>query len=601
MSSPMTIDTDVLVVGAGPAGVSAALFLAKQGVRAVTITKYPGLANSPRAHITNQRTIEVFRDQGIEEALVAAATPQSMMTNVCWMKRFSDEEICRFEAWGGGHERKLDYENAGPSAMCNLPQHVLEPIVHEAAVAAGADVRFGLELVDFRQDGDGVTAEVRDRATGEASTIRAKYMIGADGGNSLVAAKLGIEHDGQTGLGAAVTAWIECDLTRYVEHRPSVLYWVVQPGGETWLGTGCYVAVRPWTEWMLLFVVGADDELALDEDEIRRQVRHHVGDPELKVALKGTGRWLVNNQIARRYRERRVFIAGDAAHRHPPANGLGSNTSIQDSYNLCWKLAAVLRGEAGEALLDTYEQERLPVGRQVVERAIKSMGNLVPVMEAIAKGGVDAAGDVDTSVLTGPGEEGERRRAELADALELQHWHFNALGVELGQAYRSDAVAADEDAAPDDYIDRELHYVPTTAPGARLPHAWLSRDQRRVSTHDITGKGRFTLLVGIDGGEWTRAAERLADELDVPLTIEPIGLGQRNADVLGAWAKVREVRDDGAILVRPDAHVAWRAHGRSESSAADLRAALLRALGRDAARAGEPRGRDDRFAGSLAG
>lgn len=573
-------DTDVLVVGAGPAGISAALFLAKLGVDAITITKYPGLANSPRAHITNQRTIEVFRDQGIEDRLQAAATPQELMSNVCWMKRFTEPEIVRFQAWGSSPERRSDYELAGPSSMCNLPQHIMEPIVHEGAVEAGADVRFGKELVDFEQDDDGVTATVRDRNTGETETIRARYMIGADGGNSMIADRLGIEFEGQRGLGAAVTAWIEADLTPYVEHRPSVLYWVVQPGGETWLGTGCYVAVRPWNEWMLLFVVGVDEEPDVSEENIRAQVRHHVGDPDLDVTLKGTGRWLVNNLVAARYREGRVFIAGDAAHRHPPANGLGTNTSIQDTYNLCWKLAYVLKGHAGEALLDSYDAERQPVGKQVVTRAITSMGNLVPVMEALAKGGVDENGDIDTTELFAPGQRGQKRREELNDALNLQHWHFNAHGVEIGQIYRGDAVRTDGQRRPDFERDAELYYQPTTFPGARLPHAWLAGAEGQVSTHDITGKGRFTLLTGVGGEAWVEAAQRLAAETGVPLDARVIGIGQEYGDVLGQWREQSEVHEDGAVLVRPDAHVAWRAPTLVEQPFEALRDALCEVLGR---------------------
>ena len=148
----MTTQTDVLVVGAGPAGISAALYLAKLGINAITITKYPWLAHNPRAHITNQRTIEVFRDQGLEDEMIKASIPQDKMGNVCWMKRFTEQEICRFEAWGAGADRNRDYIKAGPSSMCNLSQHIMEPIIHQGAVNAGADIRFNKDLLRFEQD-----------------------------------------------------------------------------------------------------------------------------------------------------------------------------------------------------------------------------------------------------------------------------------------------------------------------------------------------------------------------------------------------------------------------------------------------------------------
>ncbi|WP_334028587.1 FAD-dependent monooxygenase [Alteromonas sp. P256] len=570
----MHTQTDVLVVGAGPAGISAALFLAKLGINAVTITKYPWLADTPRAHITNQRTIEVFRDQGLEAKMKKAAIPQEKMANVCWMKRFNEQEICRFEAWGGGAARRHDYELAGPSSMCNLSQHIMEPIIHQGAVDAGADVRFNKELIDFTQDDDGVLATVKDRKTGATETIQAKYMIGADGGNSMIADKLGISFKGQAGLGSAVTAWIEADLRPYVEQRPSVLYWVVQPGGETWLGTGCYVAVREWDEWMLLFVVGIDEDPDLSEARIIAQVREHAGDPNLKVKLKRTGRWTVNNLVAEKYRKGRVFIAGDAAHRHPPANGLGTNTSVQDAYNLCWKLAYVLKGFAGESLLDSYEDERQPIGEQIVTRAIKSMGNLVPVMESIAKDGVDTKGDINTDILFSDNEKGAQRRRELRDALNLQNWHFNALGIEIGQHYFSKAVKTDGQEKKPPTKDPELYIEPDTVPGSRLPHVWLMKHGEKVSTHDITGKGRFVLLTGTGGSEWIIAAQLYSQKTGVPLLAEKIGLGEDNADVFFQWADVCEIEDGGALIVRPDAHIAWRCKSLPEDPLKQLTLAM---------------------------
>ncbi len=580
----VNIETDVLVVGTGPAGISAALFLAQLGVDAITISKHPGLSNSPRAHITNQRTMEIFRDAGLEARLLGAATPHHLMGNVSWMTSFTSREIASFRAWGTAPERRADYERASPSPMCNLPQHVMEPIVHAAAIESGADVRFGTELVNFQQNDDGVLAEIVDRRSGERSIVRAKYLIGADGGKSLVANILGIQLEGTAGLGEAVSCWFKADLGPYVEHRPSVLYWLISPGEDDWLGGGTYVCVRPWDEWVLLFVYDPrEGEPNLAEATLVERIRRHVGDPSLDVEIKNVGTWTVNHLLAPRYRVNRTFIAGDAAHRHPPANGLGSNTSVQDSYNLCWKLAYVLRGWADPSLLDSYDAERRPIGRQVVDRAITSLQNLRPVMQALGaeRDQSPIEGEEALREIFEDSEAGRLRRGQLRDALDLQHWHFNCHGVEMDQFYVSDNIVTEGLPGPAPTRDAEIYHHPTTRPGARLPHAWLAApDGRRRSTHDLVGKRRFTLIVGIGGGSWRHAARAVSDHLGVPLAVEEIGLGMENADVYGDWARLAEIEEDGALLVRPDAHIAWRAVSAPHDLEAELLQAFSSALGR---------------------
>ncbi|AMO75606.1 FAD-dependent monooxygenase [Pseudomonas citronellolis] len=572
------IEVPVLIVGGGPSGLTASLLLSRYGIRNLLVNKYRWTANSPRAHITNQRTMEVFRDAGVEAQVVAAASPHELMANNVWATSFSGRELGRLLTWGNAIERKSDYELASPSAMCNIPQHLMEPILANEALRAGSEMRFNNELLDFTQDGEGVTARILDRGTGREFTVRAQYMIGADGARSRVMELLGIPLEGEMGLGCAVNVWLRADLRRYCESRPGVLYWMVQPGNDYWVGSGTFICVRPWNEWVMLFMYDpAQGEPDLGEAAVIERARRVIGDADIPVEILATSKWQINHVVAQRYAEGRVFCCGDAVHRHPPANGLGTNTSVQDAYNLAWKLALVLKGQAGPGLLDSYSAERQPVGRQVVDRAMESVRNMLPISNALGfkPGQSEAEGWNSLHELSADSPLSRERRAALEKAIQLQHYQFSCHGVELGQRYGSGAVLADGSEEPAYTRDRELYYHPTTWPGAHLPHAWLHDTAgRKLSTLDLCGQGRLTLLTGHGGDAWCRAAETLARELGIDLAVRRIGLGLDYEDSYGDWARLREIDEEGCLLVRPDQHVAWRSQG----APADAEAVLLGAV-----------------------
>jgi 2,4-dichlorophenol 6-monooxygenase len=361
-----TTNTDVLIVGAGVTGLTAAALLGRQGIPAISISKYPSTANTPRAHITNQRTLEVLRDLGIEENAYRSGQLMREVPDNIWVTSLAGRELARRRSWGTRSDRKGDYEAASPCTMVNIGQHLLEPILHRRAVELGADIRFLSELVEIAQDSSGVTATVRYRPTGESYQIRAKYVVGADGGQSTVADQLGFQLEGESNLGYALNAWFEADLSKFVSHRPGNLYWTNHPGRDDFYGSGTFLLVQRWNEWVIQFSYDPDsDDLDTSEDVILPRIQWAIGDDTVPVKIKAMTKWEINHVVAQDYQVGRAFLAGDAAHRHPPANGLGSNTSIQDSYNLAWKLAAVLRGKADPTLLDTYSSERQPIGRQV--------------------------------------------------------------------------------------------------------------------------------------------------------------------------------------------------------------------------------------------
>jgi 2,4-dichlorophenol 6-monooxygenase len=580
------LETDVLIIGSGPAGGAAALALATLGVHHLVITKYRWTANTPRAHITNQRTVEIFRDLGIEADVLAQGTPHALMGDTVFCTSLSGDELGRVRTWGTHPAREADYVLASPSPNCDVPQTLLEPIIIGHAASRGSRIRFDTEYLGLTQDADGVTVAVRDRVTGAEFRIRAKYVIGADGGRSAVAADIGLPFEGQMDVAGSMNIVFHADLSKYVEHRPSVLYWVLQPGADIGgIGLGLIRMVRPWNEWLIVWgydISGPPPEI--DDEMATRIVYQLVGDDTIPVTIRSTSLWGNNKMYATRYRAGRVFCAGDAVHRHPPSNGLGSNTSIQDSYNLAWKLAYVLRGSAGADLLDSYDAERAPVGRQIVLRANKSIEEFGPIFDALGLSGTSDQELMQARIAgrTANTPQGVRQRQALRQALELKDYEFNAHGVELGQRYRSAAVASDGTPEPPYTRDPELYYHPTTWPGARLPHVWLGRDGRKVSTHDLAGQGRFCLLTGIAGEAWAQAAATVGEKLGIELPVYVIGPGREYIDVYEDWARAREVGEDGCVLVRPDAHVAWRSGGLADDPEAELGRVLAAVLARPA-------------------
>ena len=563
-TSRTTVETDVLVVGSGPAGGAAAALLGMCGVKHILATKYGWLADTPRAHITNQRAMEVLRDLGLEAKAIAQATPQHLMANNVFCESLAGEELGRLYSWGNHPARRADYELASPVSICDLPQNFLEPILLEAAGQRGSAIRFNTEFVDLVQDVDGVSATVKDRLSGETYEIRAKYLIGADGGRSRVAEVIGLPMQGQMGRAGSMNIIVQADLAKYVAHRPSVLYWVLQPGAQIGgIGAGLVRMVRPWNEW--LFIWGYDieqGERQLTDDEAISIVRNLVGDETLEVTVRSTSTWTVNEMYAGHYSSGRVFCMGDAVHRHPPTNGLGSNTSIQDAYNLCWKLKLVLENKASPALLDSYSAERQPVGKQIVTRANKSIGDFPPIFEAVgllsSTDPVQARKNIEARKAAT--EEGKARRKKLYEAIAHKSYEFNCHGVEMNQRYASSAVVSDGTPEPAFTRDRELYYQATTWPGAHLPHVWVEQRGIRKSTLDLAGNGRFTLLTGIGGECWSAAAAAVEATYGLPVDVVSIGPAGCDAqDIYADWYRQSEVDEDGCVVVRPDMYVAWRA------------------------------------------
>lgn len=564
-------DTDVVVVGLGPAGGTAALALATYGIRVHAVTMFPWVANSPRAHITNQRAVEVLRDLGVEPETMKYATPwEQMGSDMLFTTSLAGEEILRLQAWGTGDPRVGDYLQGSPCPIVDIPQPQMEPLLIKNAAQRGAIVSFNTEYLSHEQDAGGVTVRFRDARTGQLFQQRARYLLAFDGARSKVAEQIGLPFEGE--LARAGTAYIlfNADLSRYVAHRPSTLYWIVNSkAGFGEIGMGLLRAIEPWSQWIAGWGFDmAQGEPDLCDDRVLQQIRTLVGDPELKPEILTKSLWYVNQQHATGYQAGRVFCGGDAVHRHPPSSGLGSNTSMQDAFNLAWKVAFVVKGYAGAGLLDSYTPERAPVGKQIVARANQSRKDYAGLREWFARDSDDPVRD-GLVKLKEASPDGVVLRERLYQALELKNTEFNAQGVELNQRYESRAVLPDPSDGPEEWPrHRELYLQATTRPGAKLPHAWLvGADGTRLSTLDVAGKGEMTLLTGLAGQAWKHAAGKL----DLPF-LRTVVIGEPGAlDPYGYWRRQRQFHEAGAVLVRPDGYIAWRHSGAVWDDAEALR------------------------------
>ena len=293
------VEVPVLIVGAGPAGLALSVALSRYGVGHLVVERHRGTAHTPRAHIINQRTVEIFRHLGISDRFHAVATPQHLMANNLWVTTLAGLEVARSETWGTSAERAADYRAASPEPMANCPQTVLEPMLLAAARDMGADIRFGWEFTSLAQDQDGVTSVIRER-DGEATlTVRSQYVVGADGARSRVLGQAGLTVEGPDDLARAANIWFRADLSRYLAYRPGVLTWNVMPGPLPPLRLGTLICHKPFTEFVLAFMYDPE-QVSLDTlgaDELHRRIRAFVGE-DVDAEILGVAGWQVRAQIA---------------------------------------------------------------------------------------------------------------------------------------------------------------------------------------------------------------------------------------------------------------------------------------------------------------
>jgi len=514
------ISVPVLIVGGGPVGLSASILLSRLGIASRLVERHPGTAFHPKARNINMRTMEIFRQFGVEDAVRAKGLPIERTGFLIWAESLAGREIERRV------ERRSHPGGDLPSAAahCLCAQDDLEPVLRRQAEAlAPGTLAFATELVGFEQDASGVTATTRDK--GGETQVRAQYLIAADGARSPARKTLGVPMQGIHELYRSVNVLLNADLTPWVKDRPAAIYIIQQQGLRA-----TFMTINGVNRWG--FLINLPPETSFEPytpERCAAIVRAGVGAPDLDVEILGLDPWVAGAEVAEHYCVGRVFLAGDAAHYMPPTGGFGLNTGVQDAHNLAWKLSAVLKGWAGPGLLETYEAERRPWGQYVTEQCLQTARSM--------------------------GRGAQSSESDAPQLLARPEFH-SEVGMIFGANYTSSAAIPDGTALPE--IENPVaEYVPSARPGGRAPHVWLQRDGSKLSTHDLIDM-RFMLLAGPEGASWRDAASAVAGSLGIPLSAHTVGAGANIGDPDGRWMSAYEIAAEGAVLVRPDGHVAWR-------------------------------------------
>jgi len=533
-------DVPVLIVGGSLVGLSTAVFLGHHGVRSLVLERHHGTAIHPRAALVNQRAVETYRAVGLEDEIEEAAAREFVQNGA----------IVSVESLGG---KELDWyfrfinegvEEISPSARLFVTQIGLEPVLLRAAKRLGARIEYASEAASFEQDGDGVTAVVRPRDGGPERTVRARYLIAADGAHSPIRERLGIRVLGHGSFSDSITIYFRADVRRLMGDRNLSVVYVFGPRLQ-----GFFRFSIDLQAGFLVVNSTVDDEgtqsVRIGEDTSPatciRYVREALGDPDIPVEIENVQRWSASAEYAERLRVGRVFIAGDAAHVMPPTGGFGGNCGIEDGYNLAWKLAYVLGGIADEELLATYDRERQPVGEFTTEQAYtRYVLRLDPAL----------------------GTE---------DLMPIVH----EAAVELGYRYRSIAISS----TVDDDVTWEDPREPSGRPGFRAPHLPITVGGAERSMVDLFGR-QFVVLAGSGGQSWRAGAQAAGSALGVP--VDAYGIGDDVIDPTGRFEGLYGTGPGGAVLVRPDGFVAWRASATHPAPETELGGALGAALARRA-------------------
>ncbi len=542
----------VAIVGGGPVGLTAAIELARHGIRSLLVEKHRSTTWHPKARNLNTRTMEIIRSWGakLHDEIAAVNLPRAWTSRITYTRTLAGEEL--------GSMTTAGFSGPGPKVSPEVPllssQDVFEPIFRRAAEATGlAELRFDHEATGLvrggREDDDHAVVAVKDRVNGRDYEIETEWVLAADGSASGIRESLGIGLDGPRGLGHFVNVYFRADLDPWIAHRPALLFWVAN--GDV---RGVFQPLDARGRFLCQIAYDGTPETfaSYTPERCLGWIRAATGVPDVQAQILSIGSWSLNAVVAERLVQGRVILVGDAAAQLPPIGGFGVNTGVQGMHNMVWKLALVRDGKADPGLLRTYDVERRAVSATNCQRSLE---NTMMVAR------INAAASGDAEGLT------------PAEAVAASKRYGNFLGMELGYHYDSTAVVPDGTDAPA-VEDEVIDYAPSGRPGHRAPHVALERDGVAASTLDLASGPGFAVLAGARGEPWLEATADAARRVDVAIVAHAIGAAGGWCDPAGDFAERYGIGADGAVLVRPDGHVAFRA--RDASGTVRLASALER-------------------------
>jgi 2-polyprenyl-6-methoxyphenol hydroxylase-like FAD-dependent oxidoreductase len=533
------IEVPVLIVGGSLVGMSAALLLGHHGIPTLVVEHHRGTAIHPRAAMITQRTMEVFRTVGVEQIVLKKSDEQFVQDGaIMAVETLAGKELAWFIA-----NLNEGVRDVSPSSRIFITQSLLEPLLKSRAEELGAQLRFSTEMTSFEEDATGVTAQIRERDSGKTSTVRARYMIAADGSHSRIRERLGIRMLGHGVFSKSITIYFRGDVAPLLRERSLSVIYVLNS-----TLSGFFRIEKPFTSGFLaVHWLGdvknpvTDVSKDLTNERALEMLYAALGTRDVPIAIENVMHWDATADTAERFQQGRIFLVGDAAHVMPPSGGFGGNTGVQDAHNIAWKLALVLKGAAGPGLLSTYDPERRPAAAFTVEQAYsRYVTRSAPYL-----------------------------RSDDMQAIQ------NDLNIELGYCYHSSAVI------PEDTGNQVPHENPRESkgrPGTRAPHVFLQRNGEKISTLDLFG-GDFVLLAGPAGGAWCENGRSAAEQLGIALGIHRIG-AEGLADPSGSFPSAYGITPAGAVLVRPDGFVAWRSRDATGALSEGLTQTLASLLSR---------------------